>query len=147
MNKNKALKSAGLVGLGLLAANAVFGFINYKKAKDLDKNYDVTVTFDEEAIDMSGKGSQLDCAVMFGSMTLDFRECVATSKPMEITLFAKFANVEIIVPEGWYVESKGKIAMAGIENFTATYEDEEPSMLLKFNASFAGVSVKNVKYS
>lgn len=147
MKKNKVLKSFGFLGLALVAFNAVAAIMNVRKAKELYCNNDVVVTFGEETIDMSGKGSELDCAVMFGSMILDFRNCLPTEKPMEINLFAKFGSVEIIVPEGWYVESKGKITMAGIENFTATYEDEEPSMLLRFKASFAGISVKNVRYS
>lgn len=147
MSHNKVLKNLGIVSLGLLAANAVFGILNYKKATELSKTKDVVVTFGEESIDMSGKGSGLDCGAMFGSMVLDFRNCQAVDEPIVIDLFAKFANVEIIVPEEWYVESKGKITMAGIENFTATYEDHEPSILLNFNASFAGISVKNVRYS
>ncbi len=147
MDKNKVLKGIGIVSLGLVLANGIFGALQVKKAKELHKNNDVVVTFGEKTIDMSGKGSKLNCAVMFGQMILDFRECEPTEEPLEIELYAKFASVEVIVPEGWYVESKGKIAMAGIENFTATYEEEDPSILLKFNASFTGISVKNVRYS
>jgi hypothetical protein len=147
MEKNKVLKGLGIIGLGLIITDAVFGVINIKKAKDLHKYNDVVVTFGEEAIDMSNKASRLACGVMFGSMILDFRESVVSDEPIEIELYSKFAGVEIIVPEGWYVESKGKITMASVENFTATYEDEKPSMILNFNASFTGISIKNVRYS
>lgn len=147
MKNNKVLKGIGLLSLGLVAVNGVIGALGYKKAKDLHKNYDIAVTFGEETIDMCGKGNQLNCGTMFASTTLDFRNCLVTSEPIEIDLFAQFASVEIVVPEGWYVESKGKITMAGIENFTATYEDEVPSIILRFNASFAGLRVVNVKYS
>lgn len=147
MKKNKVSKGLGIIGIALAVANAAFILSNHKKAKDLHKNNDVAVTYGEESIDMSGKGNKLECAVMFGSMTLDFRNCIAGEIPMEIEVFARFAELKVVVPEGWYVDSKGKITMAGVENFTATYEDEEASMLLRFNAAFAGITITNERYT
>lgn len=147
MNNSKVLKGLGIVSLGLVAANAAFGILSYNKAKTLKDRKDIVVTYGEETFEMNGKGSRLDCGAMFGSMTLDFRNCQPSEEPLIVDLYARFANVEIIVPEEWYVEAKGKIAMAGIENFTSTYEDEEPSILLNFDAMFAGITVVNEQYT
>jgi hypothetical protein len=143
----KAGRIIGVTSLVIVGVNAVFGLFNYKKAKELHKTKDIAVTFGEEAIDMSELLKKQEIGAMFSSMTLDFSNCKESDEPYEIELYAKFTGIEIIVPEGWYVESKGKIAMASIENYTATYEDEKASVILHFNASFSGISIRNVKYS
>jgi hypothetical protein len=147
MNIKKTGKIGGITALVVLGLNAIYGLLNIKKAKTLDKDYDIAVTFGEKAIDMSKEAKEITCGAMFCGLTLDFRNCQEVSEPYEIDLFAKFAGVEIIVPENWFVQNKGKIAMAGVENYTVTYENAKPSLILHHHATFSGISIKNVRYS
>ncbi len=147
MSGRKVGKAIGITSLVLVGINAVIGLLNFKKAKDLEKNYDVAVTFGEEAVDMSEMPPRMSAGAMFSGMTLDYRNCIVLDEPYELELFSRFAGVEIIVPEGWFVEAKGQMMMAGMENYTATYEEEEAKLIIHFKTSFAGLSIKNVSYS
>lgn len=143
----KILKGFG-IATGIIAiTNVLFGLMNVKKAKELHKNYDIAVTFNEDHIDMVGKGSKIDMGVMFAGAEIDYRSCPVLDEPYELNLFNRFSGVEIVVPEEWYVESKGKIAFGGIDNYTVTYEGKEPNLILNFDTSFSGLSIKNERYS
>ena len=50
MKKKSVGIIAGVIGLSIVGVNAVLGVLNYRKAKDLHKNYDVAVTFCEKAV-------------------------------------------------------------------------------------------------
>lgn len=142
----KVLKALGVVFGIMTIVNAVIGVFFAKKAKSLGDEYEKAITFGEESVDMSEQGPSLDLGVMFAGVTLDYRNCDEMDEPYELYLYNRFSGVEIVVPEGWYVESKGRLAFAGIENFTATYEDQKANIVLRFDTAFSGVSIKNEVY-
>ncbi len=142
----RVLKGFGIF-LGVTSLiNGIIGIFLALKAKSLGDEHDMAITFDEKSIDMAEVGPSLDLGIMFASVSIDFRNCEEEDEPYELYLYNRFSGVEIVVPEGWYVESKGRLALAGIENYTATYEDQKANVILRFDTALSGVSIKNEVY-
>lgn len=143
----KVVKILKIIGTVSVLVNGVLGFVNYRKAKQMEGQYDDVVTFGEKKLDMSGKGQASSVGVMFAASFIDYRKCPKLDQPYELTLYNRFSGVEIVVPEGWFVKESGKLAFAGMDNYTATFDDQEADIILKFDTAFSGVSIKNETYS
>ncbi len=142
----KFFKGLGIF-LGITSIiNGIIGVFFALKAKSLSDEHDIAITFDEKTLDMAEQEPHVDLGVMFAGVTIDYRGCEVLDEPYELFLYNRFSGVEIVVPEGWYVESKGRLAFAGIENYTATYEDQKANVILRFDTALSGVSVKNEVY-
>ncbi len=142
MKKLGKIVSYGLLAVGL--AHVVFVLTQIKKAMGLADSYDIVSTFGEKTIDMSGQTDIVSVGAMFSGTTLDYTKARVKRGAYVLELTASYAGIEVIVPEEWYVETNGKLKMAGIENDTLTYEKRVPDLIIDHDLLFAGVEIKGI---
>lgn len=138
------LKLIGIIGAIAIVANVVMALIQVFKVKSRQFDEELVSIFDEKAFDMAEQNTEVTAVSMFSATTFDYRNAPELDEPYVLELEAMYTGVEIIVPDGWFVESKGTIAMAGMDNTTLTYDAHEPRLKVKVNAKFAGIEIRNL---
>jgi len=83
-------------------------------------------------------------AAVFGGAEVDLRDALP-GPGAELDVFAAFGGVEIRVPEGWQVITKGFPLFGGIENVTAkeTLAPDAPILPVNATALFGGIEIKH----
>jgi len=83
-------------------------------------------------------------AAVFGGAEVDLRDALP-APGAELDVFAAFGGVEIRVPEGWQVTTKGFPLFGGIENVTAkeTLPPDAPILPVNATALFGGIEIKH----
>jgi hypothetical protein len=84
---------------------------------------------------------------IFGGVTLDLRQARPDPEGATLAVTAVFGGVDIIVPRGWRVQSKGTPIFGGFDNKAdAPAEDAEaPTLTVDMTALFGGTEVKHEK--
>lgn len=141
----KCLKWLGILSFVFIVVNIGVTIANIIRTKNTKFEEDLVSTFTEKAFDMALFPTKVNAVSMFSKTTFDYRNVSESDDVYELDLRAMYTGVEVIVPDGWYVESKGRIAMAGMDNTTLTYEDQEARIKVIVDAKFAGISIKNLE--
>jgi len=83
-------------------------------------------------------------AAVFGGADVDLRDALPASDA-KLDVFTAFGGVEIRVPEGWQVITKGLPLFGGIENVTAKEQLPSDAPILPINATalFGGIEIKH----
>lgn len=139
------LKLIGLAGAVVVVANVVMAVREVLNVKSREFDEEVVSVFGEKAFDMAEQPHSVDAVSKFSSTTFDYRNANESEEPYILNIEAGYSRVEILVPDGWFVESKGRIAMAGMDNMTLTYEEQEPQLIVTVNAKFAGIQIHNLE--
>ena len=142
MKKLGKIVSYGLLVIGV--THIIFILTRIKKAMELKTCYDIVSTFGEKNVDMSTRPDITSVGAMFSGTTLDYTKAREKRNPYVLEVMASYAGVEVIVPDEWYVETNGRIKMAGIENDTLTYEKRVPDLIIDHNLLFAGLDIKSI---
>lgn len=138
------LKWIGIIGATAIVVNIVLALIEVFKVRSRQFDEELVSVFGEKAFDMAEQQTEVKAVSMFSETTFDYRNAPEMDEPYVLELEAMYTGVEIIVPDGWFVESKGKIAMAGLDNTTLTYDEHEPKLKVIVNAKFAGIEIRNL---
>jgi len=139
-----SLKWIGITGVIFVLINLGYAIVNVFKVKKMSFEQDLVSVMNEKAFDMTQYPQKVSAVSMFSATTFDYRNTPVADEPYELEILAMYTGIEIIVPEGWFVESKGKIAMAGMDNSTLTYEDQAPQLKVHVDAKFAGIDISNI---
>jgi hypothetical protein len=83
-------------------------------------------------------------AAVFGGADVDLRDAMPAADA-QLDVFAAFGGVEIRVPNGWQVVTKGLPLFGGIENVTAKEQLAPDAPILAVNATalFGGIEIKH----
>jgi hypothetical protein len=83
-------------------------------------------------------------AAVFGGADVDLRDAMPAADA-QLDVFAAFGGVEIRVPNGWQVITKGLPLFGGIENVTAKEQLAPDAPILAVNATalFGGIEIKH----
>ncbi len=81
---------------------------------------------------------------IFGGAELDLRDALP-SADATIDVMAAFGGVEIRVPQGWHVATRGLPIFAGIENVTAKEQlgPDAPNLTIHATVLFGGIEIKH----
>jgi hypothetical protein len=83
---------------------------------------------------------------VFGGVTLDLRQARLDPDGATLAVTAAFGGVDIIVPRGWRVESKGTPIFGGFENKAAPPEGtDSPTLTVDISVLFGGAEIKHEK--
>lgn len=83
-------------------------------------------------------------SAIFGGAEVDLRDTVPVAGA-ELDVFTAFGGVELTVPEGWHVSTRGLPLFGGIENVTAKEQVPADAPTLAVNATvlFGGLEIKH----
>ena len=85
-----------------------------------------------------------DITAVMGGFELDLRKAaIAEDGEAVIDTFAFWGGIEIRVPEGWQVVSKGFALMGGFEDHSHSSKDATQRLTVKGLAFMGGVEIKN----
>jgi hypothetical protein len=81
---------------------------------------------------------------VFGGAEVDLRDALPAADA-QLDVFAAFGGVEIRVPDGWHVITRGLPLFGGIENVTAREQlpEDAPVLPISATALFGGIEVKH----
>jgi Cell wall-active antibiotics response 4TMS YvqF/Domain of unknown function (DUF5668) len=84
---------------------------------------------------------------IFGGVTLDLRQARLDPDGATVVVAALFGGVDIIVPRGWRVESKGTPIFGGFDNKTDTPPEgnKAPALTVDMSVLFGGAEIKHDK--
>ncbi|HET7868331.1 MAG TPA: DUF5668 domain-containing protein [Burkholderiaceae bacterium] len=89
----------------------------------------------------SFKGGKV--SVMFGGVELDLREAVMDGPEATITISASFGGVELRVPREWQVVVQMTATMGAVQDSSAPPAAPSHRLILRGEALFGGVEIKN----
>ena len=83
-------------------------------------------------------------SAVFGGAEVDLRDTVPASGA-ELDVFAAFGGVEVTVPQGWNVVTRGLPLFGGIENATAKdpVSADAPTLAVNATVLFGGLEIKH----
>jgi hypothetical protein len=83
-------------------------------------------------------------SAVFGGAEVDLRDTVP-SPGAELDVFAAFGGVEVTVPQGWNVVTRGLPLFGGIENATAKdpVSADAPTLAVNATVLFGGLEIKH----
>jgi Domain of unknown function (DUF5668) len=83
-------------------------------------------------------------SAVFGGAEVDLRDTLP-APGAELDVFAAFGGVEVTVPEGWNVVTRGLPLFGGIENATAkeTIPADAPTLAVNATVLFGGLEIKH----
>jgi hypothetical protein len=83
-------------------------------------------------------------SAVFGGAEVDLRDTVP-SPGAELDVFAAFGGVEVTVPQGWNVVTRGLPLFGGIENTTAkdSVPADAPTLAVNATVLFGGLEIKH----
>ncbi|MGA7096395.1 MAG: LiaF domain-containing protein [Acidimicrobiia bacterium] len=81
---------------------------------------------------------------IFGGAQLDLRDAMP-APGASVDILAAFGGVEIRVPDGWHVDTRGLPIFGGIENVTAKEQlgPDAPTLTIHATALFGGIEIKH----
>jgi hypothetical protein len=81
---------------------------------------------------------------VFGGAEVDLRDTVP-SPGAALDVFAAFGGVEVTVPEGWNVVTRGLPLFGGIDNATAkeAVPADAPTLAVNATVLFGGLEIKH----
>lgn len=88
------------------------------------------------------KGGKIE--TVFGGFKIDLTDAKIAKTGAVITVNAVFGGGEIIVPQTMRISSQGSGLMGGWQDkFTSTADKDSPELIIKGDAVFGGVEIKN----
>ena len=108
---------------------------------------------DEVDVDATFSGAQLKndsrdfkggrISVTFGGVELDLREAAMTAPEAILLVNATFGGIEVRVPRDWQVVVQASATMGAVEDKTAPPPSPEHRLVLRGEAVFGGIEIKN----
>jgi len=143
--KKKTLKILTAGFTAFVSFQTGYALYTLSRLKKIRGNYKTTVIQTDKNISMKGKEFAGDSLLIaFGSLVLDLRESIPTSKSISVTIKASYCGVKILVPKGWNVRGEGKTFLGGFTNKCRINNNpDQPLLIIQYDISFAGVEVCN----
>lgn len=110
--------------------------------EDDDNIVDVSVNFGSSIKYVNSKDFQkggFHCS--FGALKVYFDNAILNENGAEIILDASFAGVELYIPKTWNISNQISASLAGVEEKNRSYINDGPTVTLKGNISFSGVTI------
>lgn len=144
-----------VIGLSLLFERKQ-GSVSYvTKENDDDDEYDTKQVTSDDKVSVLAlfSGSEVkntsrnfqggDASAAFGAFEVDLRGA-SFKKEAALNVFAIFGGGDIIVPEGWRIETNGLPIFGGWENKTKQPTNENaPTLYIRGTCLFGGISIRH----
>lgn len=143
-----------IVGLWLmLPFNRKFSANSPNQKINTDSQLEISTIFSSQNIKLDSKdliGGEI--STVFSSLKLDLRDCVLVADGASIELNSVFSNVQLIVPESWYVKVQTNSILGSIVNKLSSKQqsfknldnhDSIPTLTIKGATIFGTIELTN----
>lgn len=133
-----------VIGLNLLKKNPAGKDVTVKGSKQETDVLDLFAIFSGSKHSFTStdfKGG--NCIVLLGGMEVDLKDVKTKQKEVVINITALFAGIDIAVPKGWKVITRGTPIFGGFddERKEITPDTDAPVLEIRYFVMFGGVSI------